>query len=222
MDFYLIQVRGGSTVLYTEGERIDPLTHEVLRSDFSNPVDRLIERLQERKGRISKFLRNLITVVRDAYYAIEEKIDPMERVFKLMRHAHQLRLFHSQQLLGPLAERHFKVLLVRNQRKHTLWGMVDLVITIITILLSPILVPLPGPNIFFYYPAARLISHYLARRGVLHGTRLETHYASLPELSEIESLLNQSPTVKEFDKIEKIAISLRLEHLGHFLKRYAK
>jgi len=217
-----MQVRGGSIILYTEGERIDPLTHELLHSDFTNPVDRLLQRLQERKGRISNFVRKLIIVVRDTYDALEEKIDPMERVFRLMRHASQLRVFHTPTWQGPAAPKYFMGLLARNQRKHTAWGIVDLIITLITILLSPILVPLPGPNIFFYYPAARLTSHYLARRGVLHGARLETHFVSLPELSEIENLLNQSPTVKEFDKIEKIGASLRLEHLGHFLKRYAK
>ncbi len=217
-----MQVRGGSTVLYTEGERIDPLTHELLRSDFTNPVDRILQRLQKREGRISHFLRNLIIVVRDTYYALEEKIDPMERVFKLMRHASQLRVFHTPTSQGPAAQKQFMGLLARNQRKHTAWGIVDFVITLITILLSPILVPLPGPNIFFYYPAARLTSHYLARRGVLHGARLETLFVALPELSEMESLLKQSLSVEEFDKIEKIAISLRLEHLSHFLKRYAK
>ena len=217
-----MRVRGGSIVLYTEGERIDPLTHELLRSDFTNPVDRVLQRLEKQKVRISNFLRNLIIVVRDTYYALEEKIDPMERVFKLMRHASQLRIFHSTASQGPAAQKPFLELLARNQAKHTVWGIVDLVITLITILLSPILVPLPGPNIFFYYPAARLTSHYLARRGVLHGARLETLFVALPELSEIENLLKQSPSVKEFDRIEEIAISLRLGHLGHFLKRYAK
>lgn len=222
MDFYLVQVRGGSTVLYTEGTRIDPLSHELLRSDFTNPLERLLVRLHERTDKISRFLRNLIIIARDTYYVLEEKIDPMERVFKLMRHASQLRVFHSPMVQEQEAKKNFMALLARNQRKHITWGMVDLVITLITILLSPILVPLPGPNVFFYYPAARLVSHYLARRGSLHGARLETCYAPLPELFEIESLLNQSPAFKEFDKIDKIATSLRLEHLGHFLKRYAK
>src|SRR3974377_1521262 len=95
MDFYLVQVRGGSTVLYTEGERIDPLTHESLRPDFTNPLDRFLQRLPNRKGRIPKFICNLIVVVRDTYYSLEEKIDPMERFFRLMRDASQLRAFHS-------------------------------------------------------------------------------------------------------------------------------
>lgn len=220
MDFYLFQVRGSSIVLYSEGERIDPVTHEVLRSDFANPVDRFIERLQGRRSRISKLLRNLIIVVRDAYYRIEEKLDPMERMFKLMRHAHLLRLFHSQQSDGPLAEKNFKGLLARNRRKHTLWGMVDLVLTLVAILLSPILVPLPGPNVFFYYPAARLISHYLARRGTLRGECLQTFYTPLLEISEIEAVLKRPSLPLEFDKIEEIAGRLRLEHLSHFLKRY--
>jgi hypothetical protein len=98
---------------------------------------------------------------------------------------------------------------------------VDLAITMITIPLSPVLVPLPGPNILFYYPAARMISHFLARRGTLRGAALQAELTSTPEVAEIEVLLSHRRSTTEFDKINHLAKGLQLEHLVHFLKRYA-
>ena len=221
MDFYLFQVRRGVTVLYSEGDRIDPLTHEELKSEFANPVDRFLKWLGEKKGRFWAFLRNLIVIVRDTYYALEEKIDPMERVFKLMRHAGKVQLFHSPCLSQSVVAGKFKDILNRQRRKHTLWTAVDLTITLFTFLLSPVLAPLPGPNFLLYYPAARTISHFLARRGVFRGLTLPADLTPLPEVAEIEVLLSCEPAASRFDKIEQISKALRLAHLAHFLKRYA-
>jgi hypothetical protein len=221
VDFYLFQVRRGVTVLYSEGERIDPLTHEELKSDFANPVDQFLRRLGEKKGRFWGFIRNLTVTARDTYYSIEEKLDPMERVFKLMRHARQLHFFHSPKLPQSVAVGEFNAILNRHRKKHTFWTAVDLTITVTTILLSPVLVPLPGPNILFYYPTARTISHFLARRGTFRGASLRTEPTPLPEIAEIESLLSHGRSAPEFDKIDDVARALRLKHLVHFLKRYA-
>ena len=45
--------------------------------------------------------------------------------------------------------------------KHTLWTYIDGLIAILGIVLAPI----PGPNIFFFYPAARSLGHYFASTG---------------------------------------------------------
>jgi hypothetical protein len=167
------------------------------------------------------FLRNLILVVRSSYYKLEERIDPMERVFKAMRHARNLNLFHSPQLDSAQAEKRLLALLSSQQRKHLFWSAVDLVFTIIAILLSPFLIPIPGPNFFFYYPAARLISHILARRGATHGIRLKTRtLAPVTEIQEIELEMNRRRDHKDFDKIGEAGLRIHLERLPLFLKRY--
>ena len=221
MDFYLFQICEKTTVLYSEGERIDPKTRQEMNPDYANPVNRLLDKLNQRKGRFSRLARNLIIVVRDAYYKIEEKIDPMERVFKRMRHAKNLNLYYSREIIERVATGRFTSLLVRHRRKHGFWMAVDLVITLVMIALSPILVPIPGPNVLFYYPAARLISHYLARRGTLHGLNLTMRtYSPLPEIYEIETLLARRSTQSLFEQVRPVAQRLHLEHLPHFLKRY--
>jgi hypothetical protein len=95
-------------------------------------------------------------------------------------------------------------------------------VSVVALVLTPVLVPLPGPNLFLYYPGLRTISHYLARKGALHGLRLqEKKWSTLPEIAEIEAILSQKLSTNESGTIEEIARRLNLERLPHFLQRYS-
>ncbi len=218
MDFYLIQLRKRSPVLYSEGERINPSTHAELGSDYQNPVDRFLDRLAKKDSRPAQLLRRLIIAVRDAYYKLEEKIDPMEHVFKRLRHAPYMTLYYSAQSSEQAAVAAFEALLSRQVRKHTVWTGVDFLLAVVALALTPVLMPIPGPNLFLYYPALRTISHYLARKGALHGLRMhERSWVALPEIAEIEAILRkESP-----GQIAETAAGLRLQGLAHFLSRYS-
>jgi hypothetical protein len=218
MDFYLIQLHRRSPVLYGEGERFNPSTHAELASDYRNTVDRFLDRLARKEKRPAQLVRKLIIGVRDAYYKLEEKIDPMERVFKRLRHAPGLTLYYSPQSSEQAAVRTFEALLNRQQRKHTLWTGVDFMLAVVALALTPVLMPIPGPNLFLYYPALRTISHYLARKGALHGLRMrDRSWVALSEIAEIEAILRQESP----GKIAETAANLRLEGLSHFLARYS-
>lgn len=222
MNFYLIQLRKNSVVLYTEedhagrGALPEPTPHP------SNPIDRFLAWLGARKGRTARFAKDLIVVVRETYYKLEQKIDPMERVFKRMRHATQLTVSYSPTLGVAVAEEKFEALLTRQKKKHTFWGGVDLVLSGGVLLLSPILVPIPGPNVFLYYPCLRLISHHLARRGVIAGLTLKDKtFQPLTELSDIETILSQQRSQLDLERIGRLARQLKLEYLPNFLERYS-
>jgi Mitochondrial K+-H+ exchange-related len=222
MDFYLLQFCKRSPVLYTEGERINPSTYAELRADYNNPVDRFLDKLEKKESRAAQFLRRLIIVVRDSYYKLEEKIDPMERVFKRLRHAPNLTLFYSLQVSEQTAVKTFEALLIRQRRKHAFWMVVDCLMAIVALALTPVLVPIPGPNLFLYYPGLRMISHYLARKGALHGLKLnERRWVALPEIAEVEAILSQKLSTEESGKIAELAARLKLERLPHFLARYS-
>jgi hypothetical protein len=145
MDFYLLQFRKGSPVLYTEGERINPSTYVELSPDYSNPVDRFLDRLAKRESRPAQFLRTLIIVVRDFYYKLEEKIDPMERVFKRLRHAPKLTLFYSPQTSEETALKIRGLADSPATQAYFLDGT-DSLVSVVALVLTPVLVPLPGPN----------------------------------------------------------------------------
>jgi len=222
MDFYLLQFRKHSPVLYTEGERINPSTYAELHSDYNNPVDRFLDKLARKESRAAQLLRRLIIVVRDSYYRLEEKIDPMERVFKRLRHAPNLTLFYSPQVSEQATVKTFEALLIRQRRKHAFWMVVDCLMAVVALALTPVLVPIPGPNLFLYYPGLRMISHYLARKGAVHGLGLnERKWVALLEIAEIEAVLSQKLLTVESSKIAELAARLNLERLPHFLTRYS-
>ena len=218
MNFYLIQLRKRSVTLYTEGEYLHP---EAQRLHFIS-VNRLIHRLACRKPRWASFLKNLIISVRDYYLKLEHKIDPMERVFKGMRHASRMNLYFSPALEESVAREKFEDLLAGQRNKHLFWVGVDFVLTILAIFLTPVLVPLPGPNIFLYFPGLRMFSHYLAWRGTLNGLKLEDRsFIPLAEISSIEQVLNQRLSKVDFEHLRDLSRRLKLEHLPKFLERYS-
>jgi hypothetical protein len=65
----------------------------------------------------------------------------------------------------------FYSVLRRQRWKHVFWFSIDFVITGVVLVLTPVLAPIPGPNVFFYYPFLRLLSHYAAIRGALSAIR---------------------------------------------------
>lgn len=218
MNFYLIQLRAPAVALYTEGERLKGKA----APGSDQLVDRWLLRLTSRQSRWAQFLSRLIVVVRDLYHRLEHKIDPMERVFKRLRHASELTLFHSPSLGEAEALEKFRGLLLRQRNKHVFWIGVDLIFTIVAILLSPFLIPVPGPNVFLYYPGLRMLSHYLAWRGTTHGLHLKPK-ALLPldELSDVERILGQRRSRLDFDRLRELAQRMKLEHLPAFLERYS-
>lgn len=210
MNFYLIQLRKRSVTLYTEDEHL-----------HFNPVNRVVHQLACRKSRWAGFAKNLIVTVRDYYLKLEHKIDPMERVFKRMRHVSRMNVNFSPALEESVARRKFENLLVVQRNKHLFWVGVDFVLTIVAILLTPLLVPLPGPNIFLYFPGLRMFSHSLAWKGTLNGLKLEDKvFTPLTEISGIEQVLNQRVSEVEFEHLRDLSRRIKLEHLPKFLEKY--
>ena len=98
-------------------------------------------------------MSRLIRAVRDGYYELQNRLDPMERVFKRMRHAGPMRVHFSSSLTEPEAEARLKSLLAGQRNRHGAWMIFDGLLALGTLPLAPFLVPIPGPNVFFYYPA---------------------------------------------------------------------
>jgi hypothetical protein len=217
MNFYLIQHPKKSALLYTEGERTLLETPDSTK-DF---VDQWVDWLRRRDSRVANMFKNLTIVVRDYYYRLEYRIDPMERVLKRLRHASEIRLHYASALSETQANKLLERLLTKQGNKHTFWLGVDFFMTLIAILLSPILIPLPGPNIFFYYPGLRAISHFLAWRGTRHGFQLSTRFFfPQDEISDIETVLDPGTGQTDLKRLKELAMVMKLEQLPHFLERY--
>jgi len=107
--------------------------------------------------------------IRSAYEKIRHKFDYQENVCSTLRHAESLKLIHPESLDAREVERRFRAFLDFRERKHRRWMIIDGVLA----LLGSVLTPIPGPNVFFLYPAVRTLSHYLALRGVRKAQNLK-------------------------------------------------
>ena len=143
MNFYLIQLRN-RCVLYTEGEH----DQSEGKNDSQDGIDRIIQALADRQVWWGNLLSRLIRAVRDVYYRLENRIDPMERVFKRMRHDTQLTVYVSSSLSESEALAKLRSLLGSQRNRHAAWMVFDALLALGALTLTPFLVPIPGPNLF--------------------------------------------------------------------------
>jgi hypothetical protein len=144
--------------------------------EASYRMRKAVESLGGKKNRLAEWFGRVIRRLYDYYLKLEEKIDPVERVLKAMSTTNQF-IVHTQ------FPDEFYRLLRRHRWKHIFWFSIDLVITAVVIVLTPFLAPIPGPNVFLYYPVLRLLSHYRAIQGASSGVRSHNIEFVIPDAS---------------------------------------
>lgn len=216
MDSYLIQI-GKRWVLYAEDEPVP----EGESGHSQNHVDRIIRNLAVRGVWWATGMSRLIRAVRDGYYELQNRLDPMERVLKRMRHAGPMRMHFSSSLSESEARARLKSLLVGQRNRHGAWMIFDGLMALAMLPLAPVLVPIPGPNLFFYYPALRTFSHWLAWQGVLAGLRqMPPQLVAREEIAGLEGAIGRRGVPDNRAEIRGLASRLKLEQLPEFIARY--
>lgn len=114
------------------------------------------------KHNVPGSLAGLKRKILNFYKDIKEHFDPQESVCSILHFADPLVIIHPQGISSSESEKIFDEFLFQAGKKHSFWLFIDVILA----LMGGLLTPLPGPNLFFFYPAARAISHYYARRGV--------------------------------------------------------
>ena len=118
----------------------------------------------------------------DGYQRLRQHFAYQERVLGQLRHAEQLSVYHAVSFEPDRVERDLLKHLRVSHGKHTRWFILDTIVAG----LGAILTPLPGPNIFFFYPTIRALGHYLARKGARHAGRLPRSINGEPLIDKIE------------------------------------
>lgn len=127
---------------------------------------RFVRRMMRSRNRVVRFVGRVTRMGHRYYQKLEDRIDPHERMIKTLNYPGPLRVLHSRELEG---RRDLEVCLRRQVIKHTTWVGLNGFVTLIAVILAPVLVPIPGPNVSFFYPFLRLLSHYQALRGARRG-----------------------------------------------------
>jgi hypothetical protein len=102
------------------------------------------------------------------------------------------------------------------RRHHGWWIVIDAPL----FLLSALLVPIPGPNIFGYYLGFRLVGHWLSWRGARHASTIPWTLEPDGSLAELASLVH-IPRAVRASRVDAIAARLNLQRLSKFFERVA-
>ena len=216
MDSYLIHI-GKRRVLYAEAAPAP----KGEAGHSQNPVGRILRNLDARRVWWARGMSRLIRAVRDGYLELQNRLDPMERVFKRMRHAGPMRVHFSSSLSESEARAGLKSMLVGQRNRHGAWMIFDGLLALGMLPLTPFLVPIPGPNLFFYYPALRTFSHWLAWQGCLAALRqMPPHLVAQEEIANLESAIGRNGIPDSRAEIQGVSSRLKLEQLPEFIARY--
>ena len=168
LELHVIPRENGRTALFTPPETLGA-------AESSDRVRHGIDWLTSRQNRLAVWIGRGIRSLHDYYVRLEDKIDPEERVLKAMAATDEF-VVHTK------VPAEFYRVLRRHRRKHVFWFSIDFLITGVVIVFTPFLAPIPGPNIFLYYPFLRLLSHYRAILGASSGLRSShIEFKDLPE-----------------------------------------
>ncbi len=179
LELYLIPGRGGRPILFATAEAV-----QAMEEEYGDRLRSVIDWIVRRRNRIVSWIGRVLSKAHDYYVKLEDKIDPVERVLKAMASTKVFIVYARQP--GD-----FPAVLRRHRRKHIFWLAVDFVLSAVVLMFTPVLAPIPGPNVFFYYPFLRLLSHYRALLGTASGLRSsDIQYKSLPETRGLEDNLS--------------------------------
>ncbi len=147
---------------------------------------------------------------------VAESIAEQRLLWHLRRQADAC-LLHPDDVDAPSAIGIMRKQLGRDFDKHQFWLIFDS----LGLLVSFILVPIPGPNPFLYYFAFRVVGHYLSLRGARQGLNV-TAWRTEPRapLTELRMAISLDPASRE-RHVNDIALRLQLEHLATFFQRTA-
>jgi hypothetical protein len=151
------------------------------------------------RGELGKFAK-IRQKIHDTYETIRHRFDYQENVCVSLRHADHLNLHYSSHLPEPEARIQLEKFLRFRLSKHKRWFIVDLILAGLGALLTPI----PGPNVFFFYPAARALSHYLAIKGVKRIRTINLNLNPTNLIKRVEkSLSNLDEVSSEIEELEQ-------------------
>jgi hypothetical protein len=139
-----------------------------------------------------------------------------QRTLWMLRHARHVTLVHPSDRAAAQATAIRDRILAHAMTHHLRWLAFDAT----ALLVSGVLVVIPGPNLIAYYFAFRVIGHYLSWRGARRAAQAVWALRSEPALAELGGLADL-PRDARASRVDAIAARLRLPSLAAFFDRTA-
>lgn len=213
LDLYLIATRNNRSILFSPLDAV-----EAFEEESDDRVVRMIEWFKRHRRRLIAWFGRVLEKGHEYYVKLEDRIDPGERVLKAMASVESFVVYHGRTQDSEDARTRYRAVLRRQRLKHLIWFSVDLAVSAVALVFTPILAPIPGPNFFLYFPLLRMLSHFRGMRGAKSGLRCEDiEFRCLPDLAGLEENLRTPPLDRR--TILAMAEGLNIRGLERFLER---
>jgi hypothetical protein len=210
---YLLRFDDERRIFYSEGPETraeDESAAEGARGGVRGWAERKYENLQTA---INGAQSGVGLHMRRAWEWLQRRASPDEIMLRSLRNAEVIQLYHPSRLDAEEALTLWTNYLKGRARHHTLWLVLNALVTPLTLLLAPI----PGPNIIGYWFLYRAVCHLLALLGVRRALRegTVTEFISSSALDELAGAGDE-------EGLKGLAESLDLKNLESFLKEAAQ
>ena len=155
--------------------------------------------------------------LRSKIEALNRRVDPTEPMLRRMRTAEKIEVLYPSNVSPRFVRRRLRLLLQRKTVRHRRLAVLNGLLIPFTLAAGVI----PGPNVFLFWNAYRLLSHVFAERGgrrVLAAEHLIT-FTSSAELNEWTSLERRVSAPLDLAGASHMAERLRLPGLVEYLRR---
>lgn len=209
MKVYLLPVRSGEYLFYSEaveaaGEAEAGVERGGVRGWAEQKYKSLQSVLNESESGVG--LR-----VRRAWEWLQRRTAPDEPLLRSLRGAREIKLVHPASLSAEDVRERWDDYLSSRKRRHTLWLVLNAIVSPLTLLLAP----LPGPNVIGYWFIYRAVCHLLARLGIRRAQSMED---TALELLSSEAL-NETLEAADAERIDRVANGFGLKGLAAYLER---
>ena len=225
MEVFLIPVGGDRYELYCEVPDEDPSSatpssdrgfFRGLVRKFRDTLDRIEHARRRHEEDDDQEHGWFERLKRRAFRLVAESIAE-QRLLWHLRRQHKAVVIHPEDQTGEAAMGIVRPALQADFEKHRRWLAIDGVLVV----LSALLILVPGPNVLGYYFAFRVVGHYFSMRGARQGLD-HVVWTTRPSdaLADLRPLVLADPDQRR-SSVEAIAARLELTDLRRFLDRVA-
>jgi len=225
MDVFVIPVGASRYELYCEVADVPPTEQEApstgilgqLRHKFAVTLKAAEERQHRRRAGEELEAKGLMGRIQDRCMAwVVERIAEQRLLWQLRRQTAAVAIYPDDMTFEQ-AMTLIRRILQRDYERHRVWLVVDSM----GLVLSLLLVVLPGPNVVGYYFAFRVVGHWLSMRGATQGLQhVAWNDSPSSELTILRRVATLEPGEREHE-VNAVAERLRLQHLITFFDRVA-
>jgi len=190
-----------------------PRVHERLVPYFESPAPVSVDDDAELKSISSRLVRWKQKIY-ESYRTLYDRFPLHERLCTLLGSADSIRVYYPDSLKPEDARYAFEHFLGHQIFNHRFWMTGNGILASLGTLLTPI----PGPNVFFLYPAVRGYSHYRARAGALRAASIEILFIPSKILGDFLASIHHKPRSKVLPFLEPLAANMGLPRLPDYYR----